>query len=176
MTQPWAWREIPEAPPSGGGRCGPGPCQLGKPRPRRGCRAGDVTRQVPTPIPVLRESWEREACGMSRFRGPRDPGGQWSHYSLISCLGFPSLPCPTWEETPTAEPCASWGLGMRGRKLPPTPPPPPAPCRASRCHGASSSVACHHGDRGWFGAGSVCAVGPFGPRGGGCGQAQRHLP
>ena len=92
--------------------------------PRRGCRAGDVTQQVPTPSPVLRESWEREACGMRRFRGPRDPGGQWSHCSLISCLGFPSLPCPTWEETPIAEPCASWGLGMRGRRLPPTPPPP----------------------------------------------------
>lgn len=94
--------------------------------PRRGCRAGDVTQQVPTPSPVLRESWEREACGMRRFRGPRDPGGQWSHCSLISCLGFPSLPCPTWEETPIAEPCASWGLGTRGRRLPPTPPPPPA--------------------------------------------------
>lgn len=108
MTQPWAWREIPQAPGSGGGRWG-----LGEPWRRKGCRAGAV---LSTSVP--RGTGRREAHRRSSSFGP----AQWSHCSPISCLGFPSLPCPSWEEAPGL----SFVPGEGGMRVEGSSPPGPA--------------------------------------------------
>lgn len=148
MAQPWAWRDVPKAPGSGGGRWG-----LGEPWGRKGLRAGAVTRHS---VP-----------GGFRAEGRLTAG---SALAAQEGRGHPAALVPAWTSPPSpallgggrrAELCAWWG-GMGGDQAPPPP--------SRRSHGSSSSGACQPGDRGRFVAGSVCAVGPLGTRGGGCGQ------
>lgn len=108
MAQPWAWRDVPKAPGSGGGRWG-----LGEPWGRKGLRAGAVTRHS---VP-----------GGFRAEGRLTAG---SALAAQEGRGHPAALVPAWTSPPSpallgggrrAELCAWWG-GMGGIRPHPRPP------------------------------------------------------